>query len=177
MVIELRRVLKQSAKVVTKVYSTSSNIQVSSGNSSPVSQDSSGQASAINTPTSSRKPLYFGGALFILIALAVVGYLLIFKEPVVKAPTFSFQSMKITRLTSSGKARTAAISPDGKYVVYSLDDAGKQSLWVRQVVTNSNVQIIPPDDVNYSGITLSCDGNYVYYVARMLTASVNALYQ
>ena len=49
----------------------------------------------------------------------------------------------MTRLTSDGKASDAAISPDGKYVVYVNDDNGRQSLWVRQVATGSDVQIIP----------------------------------
>ncbi len=35
---------------------------------------------------------------------------------------FSFQTMKIARLTSTGKATAAAISPDGKYVVHVVDD-------------------------------------------------------
>ena len=45
------------------------------------------------------------------------------------------------RLTSTGKATHAAISPDGNYVVHVVNDSGKQSLWVRQVATSSNVQI------------------------------------
>jgi len=173
-VIELRRVLKQSSKVVTQIYSTSPNVQASPGVSSSRTQISTEQQAVVKASPSSRKLLYIGAA---VIAIAVIVYLKMFREPDGKPPAFSFQSMKITRLTSNGKARTAAISPDGKYVVYSLDEAGKQSLWVRQVATNSNVQIIPPDDVNYSGLTLSADGNYVFYVARTLAASVTALYQ
>src|SRR2546426_953338 len=37
-------------------------------------------------------------------------------------PALPSQRMKIARLTSTGKATDAAISPDGKYVVYVLDD-------------------------------------------------------
>jgi hypothetical protein len=54
----------------------------------------------------------------------------------------SFESMKITKLTDTGKAGSAAISPDGKYVVHVKKDAGHQSLWVRHIATGSNVQII-----------------------------------
>src|SRR6185295_553194 len=73
--------------------------------------------------------------------------------------------MKVVRLTSNGKAADAAISPDGKYVVHVLDDRGKQSLWLRQVETTSNVQILPPADVLYLDLTFSHDGNYIYYEA------------
>jgi hypothetical protein len=84
-------------------------------------------------------------------------------RPSVK-PTAPLQTMKITRLTSNGKATDAAISPDGKYVVHVVDDGGQQSLWMQQVATSSNVQIVAPADVLYAGLTFSRDGNYVYYV-------------
>ncbi len=75
-----------------------------------------------------------------------------------------FQTMGITRLTHTGKSPSAAISPDGKYVAYSVADGGKQSLWLRQVATNSDVQIVPPAEVHYPTPTFSHDGNYVYYM-------------
>jgi serine/threonine protein kinase len=58
-----------------------------------------------------------------------------------------FSSIKFTRLTSGGHVGNAvmdgstSISPDGRYVVFSLNEGGKISLWVRQISTNSNVQI------------------------------------
>jgi len=72
--------------------------------------------------------------------------------------------MKITPLTSSGKAVNVAISPDGKYVVYEEDNAGQASLWLYQVATGSHTQIVPPHEIRYNELTLSNDGNYVYYV-------------
>src|SRR5205085_529069 len=55
-----------------------------------------------------------------------------------------FPRMKIARLTSAGKATLAAVSSDGRYVVHVMDDGQRQSLWMRQVSTSSNVQINPP---------------------------------
>ena len=74
--------------------------------------------------------------------------------------------MKITRLTDTGKAGHAAISPDGKYVVHVKQDAGQQSLWVRHITTGSNVQIIPPADVRYGRMTFTPDGGYVYFMKQ-----------
>jgi serine/threonine protein kinase/Tol biopolymer transport system component len=85
--------------------------------------------------------------------------------------------MTITRLTSTGKSRLGAISPDGKYVVHAIADAGKQSLWVRQVAIESNVQILPPADGFFGGLTFSRDGNYIYYVWRERGASIQTLHQ
>ena len=76
----------------------------------------------------------------------------------------NLQKMKIVRLTQSGKAMDVAISPDGQYVVYVLQEGEKQSLNVRQVATGSDVQILPPDVVNFAGLTFSPDGNYIYFV-------------
>ena len=83
------------------------------------------------------------GLLVLVIAGVAFGvYKFAFRNDVGSAP--SFESMKITKLTDTGKAGSAAISPDGKYVVHVKEDAGQQSLWVRHIATGSNVQIIAP---------------------------------
>ena len=87
------------------------------------------------------------------------------------------RTMKIARLTSTGTADQAAISPDGKYVVHVASENGQQSLRVRQVSTNSDVQIVPPSDVQYAGLTFSHDGDFIYYVAAEKNSSTSNLYQ
>ncbi len=94
-----------------------------------------------------------------------------------KRTTVSFQLAKITRLTTSGKVTSAAISPDGKYVAHLIDDAGQQSLWVRQVATQSNVEITQPAEVKYRGLAFSPDGNYVYYTVEEKGAISGVLHQ
>lgn len=89
----------------------------------------------------------------------------------------SSRTMKITRLTSTGTADKAAISPDGKYLVHVASESGQQSLRVRQVNTNSDVQIVPPSDVQYAGLTFSVDGDFIYYVAAEKNSSTSSLYQ
>src|SRR5262249_20312773 len=65
--------------------------------------------------------------------------------------------LKIIRITASGKASNAAISPDGKYIVHVVTDGGLQALDLRQVSTNTNQEILAPADVVYSGLTFSKD--------------------
>ncbi len=79
-------------------------------------------------------------------------------------PTAPLAPMTISRLTHMGKATRAAISPDGKYVAHVIEESGKQSLWLRQVATSSEIQIVPPDEVAYIGITFSPDGDFIYSV-------------
>ena len=93
-------------------------------------------------------------------------------------PFPSFERMQPVRITTHGRAGTsAAISPDGKYVAYVLDENGRRSLWVKQVDAPGNVQLVPPAvDVSYLGLTFTRDGNYVYYVKEEGNAP-GALYQ
>ena len=39
---------------------------------------------------------------------------------------------------------------------------GRETLWVRQVGTGSDVQIVPPADVGYGGLIFSRDGDFLY---------------
>ena len=74
-------------------------------------------------------------------------------------------NMRITRLTTSGRVDQAVISPDGKYIVHAAAENGLQSLRVRQVNTNSDVEVVAPSDVRYDKLIFSPDGDFVYYVA------------
>lgn len=98
-------------------------------------------------------------------------------------PKLSFHDMKISRITQTGKVIHVAVSPDGKYAVYVMNADGQQSLWVRQLATDSTVPIVPPAHVGHAGLTFSADGNFVYYTRftpsslRGYASSLGALYQ
>ena len=75
-----------------------------------------------------------------------------------------FQNFSVNKVTETGKAMRVAIAPDGKYILSVVDDKGQQSLWLRNVPTNSNTQVMPPEAVQYLGVRFSPDGNYLYFV-------------
>ena len=77
-------------------------------------------------------------------------------------PTLPFENFTITQVTNSGKTIAAAISPDGKYLLSVIDDNGKQSLWLRNLPTNSDTQVVAPADAFYQTPAFSLDGNYIY---------------
>jgi len=82
-----------------------------------------------------------------------------------EAGPMPFQNMSMEKLTNSGKAMLATISPDGKYVVTAMDEGhGQQSLWMRHVATGSNTQIRPPAEVRYVGLTFTPNGDFLYFV-------------
>jgi len=103
-----------------------------------------------------------------IVAVAVIAavILLVVKFSGREQASTQTQQMQITRITYSGKAKEAAVSPDGNYIVYIQTDKGKESLWLRQVATNSNIEILEPREVILKGLKFSPDGNYVYYVTE-----------
>ena len=104
---------------------------------------------------------------FLAIAMALVGLIgWLIMQRVRNRPAQLFQNLEVVKLTNSGNVADAAISPDGKYVVYVADELGKQSLWTRHVPTASRVMIAAPDDVRYQGLSFSRDSNYIYYVRQ-----------
>jgi serine/threonine protein kinase/Tol biopolymer transport system component len=117
----------------------------------------------------------------LLLVVAIAGYLWIkFGRPAKAEP---FRAMKITRLTTGGRIGTAqikgyaTISPDGKYVVFKTTEAGKDSLWVRQVSTGSLVEIVPDVDGKIGGTTFAPDGEFVFYSMFDKDDSLGSLYQ
>ena len=73
-----------------------------------------------------------------------------------------FQSFTITQITTSGKAALTAISPDGRYILSVMNEKGLQSLWLRNVPTGSDTQVIGPTPSAYKVLAFSPDGNYLY---------------
>ena len=74
-----------------------------------------------------------------------------------------FTRIKMGRLTTSGRAHDAAISPDGKYVAHVLTSGGGESLWLRHVATGSDQEILPVSRDVLSGLTFSPDGDRIYF--------------
>jgi len=75
-----------------------------------------------------------------------------------------FQNYAIEDLTDTGKVRSAVISPDGRYVVFTQSERGLQSLHIKQVVAGTTVQIQPAGPQRYAGLSFSRDGNYLFFV-------------
>lgn len=71
-------------------------------------------------------------------------------------------NLKLERLSISNTS-LVTLSPDGKYLAYMSKTGGRQSLWLRQIETNTNKEIIPPDSVSYYGIAFSNDSQQIYF--------------
>jgi len=99
----------------------------------------------------------------ILVSLTILGVVL-YKLPSEKKESVPL-NIKMTRLTTSGRADGAAISRDGNYVAWTVDDNGKRSLWVRQVASENALQLVSASDRSFWQPIFSPDGTQIYYSA------------
>ena len=81
-----------------------------------------------------------------------------------------FQSIRVTKISGTHNARLGAMSPDGNYLAYVLSSEGSESLWLRHLASESNVQIIPPEHVQYSALRFSPDGSHIYFSHTQLVS-------
>jgi len=92
----------------------------------------------------------------------------------VAASSFDFASAN--RLTTNGNTIDAAISPDGKFLAYVVDKDGEQSLWMKNIATKTDLQIVqPPKGVFLHNLLFSGSGDNIFYVANGLLFQVSIL--
>jgi serine/threonine protein kinase len=143
---------------------SSRHISAASAEESSASQPAVGPAStssSVSVTATQPRPRWQGpvaaGVLMILAAAAVGFYFLLHR-----ASPAPFQNFAITQVTNSSRAIVTAISPDGRYVLTVMDDKGLNSLWLRNVATGSDTQVVPPSAA-IANVAFSPDGNYIFF--------------
>lgn len=79
------------------------------------------------------------------------------------------------RLKTNGGLTIAAVAPSGKSIVFAQKEDHGESLWLRQIDSGSQSQLLPADEVNFIGLTVSPDNNYAYYTVFSENAAVPTL--
>jgi eukaryotic-like serine/threonine-protein kinase len=125
-------------------------------------RDQPSGSSVVVAAARQHKGVLIGAVLIALLVVAAAGYGF-YSLLANRVAAIPFQTFALTQVTNSGNATAAAISPDGKYVVSVVDDNGKQSLWLRNVPTGSNTQVLNPDPTVILSPAFSPDGNYIFY--------------
>ena len=88
------------------------------------------------------------------------------------------RTMTITRVTNSGKVGSSSISPDGRFIAYAENyTSGNGTLYVKQVGTNNEIQLLDPDQRFFGGTAFSPDGGLIYYVCYDRNDPQGALYR
>jgi eukaryotic-like serine/threonine-protein kinase len=130
-------------------------------------------SSAVSAVAHEHKGKLIGGAVIVALLVVAAGYG-VYSLLRGKSAAIPFRSFSLTKVTDNGKSVAAAISPDGKYILSVVADAGKQSLWLRHVETNSDTQVVTPEATLYSQLAFSPDASYLYF--RRPTGTVEDVY-
>ena len=68
------------------------------------------------------------------------------------------------RLGISANVVEAALSPDGKTVAYVTDENGRQSIWLRQITTKTDLQAVVAGKAKYKGLSFFPNSEYLSYL-------------
>ena len=100
-------------------------------------------------------------ALILVAVIVAAGY--VFFRRAYRPRDIDLRHVQMTRLTDNGQVRAVAISPDGRYVAYARGDEIRQSLWLTEIASRSDLRILT-DGPGFHGLTFSPDGNSLYVV-------------
>ncbi|HEU5410315.1 MAG TPA: protein kinase [Candidatus Acidoferrales bacterium] len=103
-------------------------------------------------------------AILILAAASYGGYAFLHRAPA----AVPFQNFTVDQVTNTGTALEAAISPDGRFLLTVQSDKGLESLWLRDIVSGSNTEVVAPLGQALRTPAFSPNGSYIYF--RRLSA-------
>jgi serine/threonine protein kinase len=119
---------------------------------------SSGKSAATPVaPRPAKKSLAVPIALIVLLAAAGSVVWRLWPRPV------PFSSASVSQLTNIGTLERVALSGDGKFLAEVKNDGGQRTLWVRNIATNTDTQILNAFPNEYVGLEFSPDANYLYF--------------
>lgn len=117
----------------------------------------------------------------VVVSLITLGWFLFGRNGIqTSSAPILLEPFKAERLSSTGNAVQAAVSPNGKLVAYTDQTGnGKWSVWLRQLSSAENIQILPPAELMYGGLAFSHDNNTLFmtreFEGRLNIYRINAL--
>ncbi len=113
--------------------------------------------------------LYIVGGISVIAVLGLSGFWLFNRNQnnVITPVNAVEKQINIKRLTNKGTVNHSVLSPDGKFFVYSFGERGsyRSSLWIGQTSGNSDVQLLPADELVNTPRSFSADGNWLYFTS------------
>jgi DNA-binding winged helix-turn-helix (wHTH) protein/Tol biopolymer transport system component len=106
--------------------------------------------------------LRFAGIAF-LSALVLLAVWAVYHSPRFHPEVTNPLSMEVRRLAETGGIGNAAISPDGRFVVYSRSVNGRWSLRLHDLSADGDAEILPPDGSTPVALAFSADGAHIYF--------------
>jgi serine/threonine protein kinase len=136
--------------------------EIDSGRPTALKQPPTAVAAWLHDAVNHRKGLYLAGLLIAVLLIVAVGYGLRSRSRS-KGSDTPFQNFTITKLTESGNVTVAGISPDGRYLLNVVEENGMESLWLRNVATSSDTQIVAPAQTHYYSVKFYPDADHIYF--------------
>ncbi len=122
----------------------------------PADAPPSGSA-IVATPAKKSSALPIAAVALVLLAIAGYAAWRLWPRPV------PFSSIALSQITNTGTLENVALSGDGKFLAEVKNDNGQRTLWIRNIATNTDTQILTAVPNRYLGLTFSSDGNYLYF--------------
>ncbi len=88
------------------------------------------------------------------------------KQNVDNAKVTGFSYVELT-LNYTAQVKLSLCDIYGKYVAYTNQVNGKQSIWLRHLETANNTLLMPPSDDVYYGLAVSNDGETLFFTRRV----------
>lgn len=82
---------------------------------------------------------------------------------------------QLRRVISTGDVTFATISPDGKRLCYAVSSERRQGLWLRELATGQDRQLVPTGGIR--GHTFTPDGSAIVYLTKLSDDPEGALYR
>jgi eukaryotic-like serine/threonine-protein kinase len=74
-----------------------------------------------------------------------------------------FAAVSVEQITNIGTIEKIALSADGRFLAEVKNDKGQRTVWVRNIATNTETQVLGAFGHDYPGLTFSPDGNHLYF--------------
>ncbi|HEX8817103.1 MAG TPA: protein kinase [Terriglobales bacterium] len=127
----------------------------------PASTSSAAHSAQLAAAVPSRRKFAWA----IAAAVAAVALALAVEHFYFQPKVVPFQNVTFTKVTESGNASVPALSPDGKYLLYVIGSHGQEGLWLHNIPSGSNTQVIAPEaGAHFSSLAFSPDGNYLFFI-------------
>jgi Tol biopolymer transport system component/DNA-binding winged helix-turn-helix (wHTH) protein len=89
----------------------------------------------------------------------------------------TYRDWEMVRLTRAGGSVGPAISRDGRYVAYVNSEFGRSSVWIHQLATSTQQQLMPPEKSSYRNLLFTADGSELYFVRVENSSPLGTLYR
>ena len=96
-----------------------------------------------------------------LAAVGIGAFYFLKSKPLVST---QFKQVEVSKLTSNGNITLVSVSPDGKYLALVEKREENYALMLRQIDNSTTIEIVPPKNQQFVGVTFSADAKQIYYV-------------